>query len=343
MAGSRGAGGQGSGGRGLGLAPGREFDLIRSFFPAAGAAPRADVTVGPGDDCAVVGGGIALSCDMSVEGVHFRREWLSEREIGYRAAAAALSDLAAVAARPIGLLASVALPRGDAEATAAALMEGVTNAAERVGAGVLGGDMSATPGPLVLDITVIGEAKDPVLRCGATPGDSVWVTGDLGGAAAAVTQWLRGETPATELRERFAAPVPRTREALWLHRHRLLHALLDLSDGLAGDVGHLAAASGVAIVLDSAAVPIHPAVRRMAGSADEAFRLAVAGGEDYEICFTAAAGAVESLVAGFQSEFGLRLSRAGWVEEGTGVFLQRRGGGREALALGGFQHFGGAR
>jgi thiamine-monophosphate kinase len=323
-----------------GLAPGREFDLIRRFFPAEGVAQRADVAVGPGDDCAVVvGDGIALSCDISIEGVHFRRNWLSDREIGYRAAAAALSDLAAVAARPIGLLASVALPTGEPQSTAVALMEGVAEAAERSGAVVLGGDMSGTPGVLVVDITVAGEARDAALRVGARPGDAIWVTGDLGAAAASVALWLRGETPEPALRERFAAPVPRTREALWLHRNGVLTALLDLSDGLAGDVAHIAAASRVAVVLDRAAVPIHPAVHHAASSPEEAFRLAVAGGEDYELCFTAAAGAVEPLVERFQQEFQLPLRRVGTVEEGEGVFLDGGAGSREPLAFGGFQHF----
>ncbi|HEV2145844.1 MAG TPA: AIR synthase related protein, partial [Longimicrobiaceae bacterium] len=118
---------------GLPLARGAEFDLIRRLVVNPGE-PRPDVRVGVGDDCAVVAGnGIALSCDMSVEGVHFRREWLSFREIGYRAAAAALSDLAAVAARPIGVLVSLALPSGDAGDPAAEVMAGVREVTEAVG------------------------------------------------------------------------------------------------------------------------------------------------------------------------------------------------------------------
>ncbi|HEX2188489.1 MAG TPA: AIR synthase related protein [Longimicrobiaceae bacterium] len=179
---------------GLPLAPGAEFALIRRFVPR-GQPARADVLVGPGDDCAVVAGGIALSTDMSVEGVHFRRDWLSPREIGWRAAAAALSDLAAVAARPIGVLVSLALPAGDAGDPAVELMAGVREAAEAVGGAVLGGDVARTTGPLVVDVTVVGEARNPVLRSGARRGDEVWVTGALGGAAAAVRAWLAGGEP----------------------------------------------------------------------------------------------------------------------------------------------------
>jgi thiamine-monophosphate kinase len=325
---------------GLGLGPGREFDLIRGFF--AGTAPRSrpDIAVGPGDDCAVViARGIALSSDMSVENIHFRRDWLSEAEIGYRATAAALSDLAAVAARPIGVLASLALPDRDTDG-AANVMQGVRRAAEHVGAALLGGDLSGTEGPLVLDITVVGEAAEPVLRNGARPGDELWVTGELGGAAAAVAQWLRGEAPDEGARQRFAAPEPRTREALWLRERGVLHALIDLSDGLAGDAAHLAAASGVAVILDGDTLPVHPSVARVAATADEALQLAAAGGEDYELAFAAPPGRVDTLAEAFRGEFGIRLTRVGRVEEGEGVVIESRRPSGGAVPLTGFQHFG---
>jgi len=325
----------------LGLAPGGEFDLIRSFFPDTASAARADIPVGVGDDCAVVAGaGIAISCDMSVEGVHFRRDWLDDREVGFRAAASALSDLAAVAARPIGLLAALALPEHGAQECARALMRGITEAAATVGAAVLGGDVTRTEGPLVIDITVVGEAGEPVLRSGAAAGDEFWVTGLLGGAAVAVSQLLGEESVDPEARVRFAAPEPRTREAVWLRERGVLRSLVDLSDGLAGDAAHIAAASGVAIVLDADAVPIHPAALR-ATSADHALRLALGGGEDYELCFSAAPGAVAVVAEAFAREFGVPLTRVGRVEAGEGVHLEGRGVARQPLAFGGFQHFTG--
>src|SRR5690606_14592184 len=133
------------------LGPGPEFDLIRQFLARAGAtaSPAADaVQVGPGDDCTVVDG-IALSTDLSVEGIHFRREWLEPEEIGYRAAAAALSDLAAVAAQPIGVLCSLACAGDDAAAYGPRVMDGVRSAAADVGAALLGGDLARSPGPLL--------------------------------------------------------------------------------------------------------------------------------------------------------------------------------------------------
>lgn len=325
----------------LRLAPGAEFDLIRRFLPHAPRLGRSDVRVGPGDDCAVVvGNGVAVSVDLSIEGVHFRRAWLTPEEIGCRAASAALSDLAAMAARPIGLLAALAVPEADAGDFAAAVMDGARDAAARVGAVVLGGDLTRSPGPVILDFAVLGEAPDPVLRSGATAGDDVWVTGELGGAAVAVARLLRGEAPAEDARLRFACPLPRVPEALWLRERGVPRAMIDLSDGLAGDAAHLAAASGVAVLLDPDAVPIAAAALEDAASRAEALRYAVAGGEDYELCFAAAPGAVEPLREGFAAEFGVPLTRVGRIAEGEGVAWEADGS-RRALDLEGFQHFRG--
>ena len=321
------------------LAPGAEFDLIRRFLPRH-APERPDVRVGPGDDCAVIAGdGIALSTDLSVEGVHFRRDWLSLREIGCRATAAALSDLAAVAARPIGVLASLALPHADAGAHAVQLMDGVRRAADHAGAALLGGDVARTPGPLVIDVTVVGEAGSPVLRSGASVGDEVWVTGELGASALYVRQMLAGDAPDAAARACYAAPRPRIREARWLAERGLPSAMIDLSDGLAGDAAHLSAASGAAVLLAAELVPVHPAVRRHARSPDDALRLALTGGEDYELCFTAPLGAVEPHCRGFEEAFGVRLSCVGRVGGGDGVWWTSPEGHRTPLELRGYQHF----
>lgn len=322
------------------LASGPEFDLIRRFLPRHAPA-RPDVRVGPGDDCAVVAGdGIAISTDLSVEGVHFRRDWLSLREAGSRAAAAALSDLAAVAARPVGVLASLALPKVDAGAHAVQVMEGVRRAADQAGAALLGGDVARTAGPLVIDVTVVGEAAHPVLRSGAAVGDEVWVTGELGASALYVAQMLAGAEPDAAARERYAAPVPRVREARWLAERALPTAMIDLSDGLAGDAAHLSAASGAAVLLAAELIPVHPAVLRRAPSAEEALRLAMTGGEDYELCFTAALGAVEPHVRDFEDAFRLRLTCVGRVGGGDGVWWTTPEGQRTPLGLAGYQHFG---
>jgi thiamine-monophosphate kinase len=297
------------------------------------------VLVGPGDDCAVVRGGpLALTVDLSVEGVHFRRAWLAPRDIGYRSAMAALSDLAAAAATPIGVLAAIAVPAEGAAAFAADIAAGVADAAAACGAVVLGGDLTRSPGPIIVDIVAVGEALAPVSRSGVAPGDELWVTGELGGAAAAVARWLADAVPSMDAIERFARPVARTAEAIWLAERGLMRAAIDLSDGLAGDAGHLAAASGCAIVLEAALLPIHGAASA-AGDDAAARALALGGGDDYELCFAAPQDAVAPHRAAFERAFGVRLTRVGSAEQGAGVHLRGADGGRQPLATRAFNHF----
>lgn len=328
------------------LGPGPEFDMIRSFLDGLpGDGPG--VLLGPGDDCAVVTGqGIAVTTDMVVEDVHFRRDWLPAEDIGYHGAAGALSDLAAVAARPIGVLASLALGPGDEEEVGRAVMAGVARAAADVGAIVLGGDLTRSPGPIVLDITALGDVDEAVRRSGAKPGDEVWVTGRLGAAAAAVRAWLSGETPTAEARAAFARPAPRTREARWLAERSVPTAMVDLSDGVAGDAGHIAAASGVRVVLRAAALPVAEAARAdasgagasgAAATAADAIALAATGGEDYELCFTSRPGAVRAIEPEFRETFGLPLTRVGRVEAGSGAVVVDEAG--EAMHMRAFQHW----
>lgn len=313
------------------LGPGPEFDLIRRFVGAErGGEAHPRVLVGPGDDCAVLSAGkLAVSADLSVEGIHFRRAWLAPEEIGWRAAAAAISDLAAMAASPLGVLVSVAAAPADAGDFAAGVMAGVRDAARQVGATLLGGDTTRSPGPLVLDVMVLGEAESPVLRAGADPGDELWVTGALGGAAAAVHALVRDRQPDPACRRPFARPEPRIFEALWLAERGLARAMLDLSDGIGGDAAHLAAASGVAVVLAPDRLPRHPC------ASDEQ---ALGGGEDFELLFAARPGSVDAHVAEFRARWGLPLTRVGRVEAGEGVWTER-GGARTLLAGVGFQHF----
>jgi thiamine-monophosphate kinase len=340
------------------LGPGAEFDLIRRFLGAGPADGARGVRVGPGDDCAVVAGdGIALTVDMAVEDVHFRRAWLEPAEIGFHAAAAALSDLAAMAARPLGVLASLALGPGDEEEYGARVMAGVAAAATDAGGALLGGDLTRSPGPLVVDIVAVGEAAKPVLRSGARPGDELWVTGRLGAAAAAVAAWLHDHEPSPDARAAFVRPAPRIREALWLAERGIPTAMVDLSDGIAGDAGHIAAASGVRVVVRADALPVAAAAATLGPA--EGVRLAAAGGQDYELCFTARAGTVEGIAGEFGEAFGVELTRVGDVL-GLGTAGEGGGGGGgkaggeagggvggaelvdgagETLVLEGFQHW----
>lgn len=292
------------------LGGGREFDLIRGFL--AGARSRPELQVGAGDDCAVLTvAPFAISTDLSVEHVHFRRDWLAAEEIGYRAAVAALSDLAAVAAEPVAALVSFAFADADADAWAPAVMQGVNEALAEYDVALAGGDVTRADSA-VIDVVVIGKADPFLLRSGARTGDSIWVTGTLGGAAAAVAHWLEGAEPAPALRERFARPRARIAEAAVIRAQAT--ACIDLSDGVAGDAGHIAAASGCRLVIDARLLPVH---------AGATLAQALSGGEDYELCFTMPPGITPDIGA----------TRIGVVVTGSGVEIVNGPAGA------GFDHF----
>ena len=283
---------------GLGL----EFDRIRAIASALGSS-AADL----GDDCAFLPGGWCVSLDVSTEGTHFRRDWLDPAEIGWRAAMAALSDLAAVGAAAEALLVGLSAPGNEPVDVIAAIMRGVGAAAREVGATVVGGDLTRAS-DLSLAVTVMGRADRPVRRRGAIPGDGIWLTGSLGGSRAAWSAWTAGRHPEPEPRRRFARPMARIAEG---RRLAVLGAtaMLDLSDGLAGDLGHLAAASGVGLVVELEGLPLSEGVAAeavFAGQPPEVF--AAMGGEDFEL--------VATLPPGVD---GAPLIRIGSVVAGSGV------------------------
>lgn len=330
----------GPSGKRVRLGPGAEFDLIRRFVGDDEALPK-EVRIGPGDDAAVLDDGWIVTTDLSVEDVHFRRAWITDEEIGWRAGAVALSDLAAMAATPVALLVSLAAPvggdpTGDGGVDLDAVNRGLRRVAEAVGAAVIGGDLSRSPGPLFVDVVALGRSGWPVQRDGAEPGDDVWVTGTLGASAAAVELWESGRAPSEALRSAFARPEPRIEAACCLVEHEVVDALIDLSDGLAGDAGHIAAASGVRIVLEEELIPVDPAVLEAFGL-DRGRELALHGGEDYELCFVTDPGIVD--VSYFQERHGLTLTRVGSVVAGSGVALRSATGEEREIERGGFDHW----
>ena len=314
----------------LGGGPGGEFDRLRAIFATLGAAGR-DL----GDDCALlpVGGRtLAISIDLSLEGVHFRTDWLSFPEIGWRATAAALSDLAAEGAEPVGVLVSVGLPgkgRGPVKGRrdpATEIMRGVGAAARSVGASVLGGDLVRSPRYLV-DVCVLGFAQRPMRRSGARPGDGLWVTGRLGGAGLALAALRAGRRLAPAVRRRFAHPTPRITAGRWLAR-RGARAMIDISDGLAGDAGHLAAASGVGIEIALEQVPCWPGVASLA---------AVGSGEEYELLVAMPRSFGDAGASAFRRATGLPLTQIGRCVSRKG--LRMADDGRLITPPRGFDHF----
>jgi thiamine-monophosphate kinase len=326
-----------------GLGPGREFDWIRGVLEGA-PTHSPQVPVGPGDDAAVVAPDLVLSTDMAIEGVHFQLDWISPEEAGARAVAAALSDLAAMAARVVGILVSVGVPGGDGPARGRALMAGARAEIERWDGILLGGDLTRSPSGLLLDVVAVGRTEAPLLRAGAVPGDELWVTGTLGAAAAAVALWKADRTPSAGLRDRFVSPRPRIGPARWLVREAGARAGLDLSDGLAGDAGHLAAASRVGVELDLGRLPLHPELAQVdLPSGTDSLALALHGGEDYELLVAIPpAGLPSGKVEVFRERFDLSLTRIGRVVEGRGVSALPPGGGPASpLVGGGFDHLKG--
>ncbi len=296
----------------IALGPGREFDVIRDLVRRWGTAAH-----GIGDDAAVLdvpaGARLVASTDATVERVHFRRDWLSPAEIGYRAATAALSDLAAMAASPLAMLVALVVPESW-RYVVGELGDGLGEAARSFGAPITGGNLTGGS-ELAITVTVLGSATHVLHRDGAKPGDSLYVTGTLGGPGAALRAWERGQAPRDEHRARFARPSARIREAEWLAAHGA-HAAIDVSDGLLADARHLAIASGVAACLELDAVP-----RVAAVAPDEA----LGSGEEYEILV--AAPRLDEHA--FAKAFGLPLTRVGGVEprgaEPAGVRVRSRG------------------
>lgn len=325
------------------LARGPEADRIRAFADAVGGPDVPDARLPPGDDAVSFGlredEAVVLTSDACTEGVHFRREWVGWEAIGHRSAAAALSDLAACAARPVGVLISVLLPPELDASVLTALGRGVGACLEEAGTALLGGDLSSSESGVTLDVVAAGGAEAPVGRDAARPGDELWVTGELGGAGAAVADWNSGLEPEPAARRAFSRPTPRLREALWLRERVELHAMIDLSDGLATDLRHVAAASGVGGELEEAALPLAAPLRDY-GNREQARKIALAAGEDYELLFAAPPGEVEGLRPAFEEAHGVELTRVGTVRREEGVILRAPGGEGRPLALSGFDHFG---
>lgn len=303
------------------LGPGREFDLVRALLAEWGKSAQHI-----GDDAAIIsvpeGEKLVVTTDTSVDGIHFRHEWLNHFEIGYRATAAALSDLAAMAARPLGILIALTLPEAD-RLEARGLAIGIREGASAVLCPIVGGDLSAGKA-LSLTITALGAVAKPLSRSGAKPGQRVYVTGHLGGPAAAVRAWRAGKEPSGPERARFANPVPRIEPAIGLAR-RGASSAIDISDGLVADLAHVAAASGVSIEIDLNRIPRTAGVTPMQ---------AANSGEEYEIVVTAPRIDTEEFVA----EFGLALTEIGRVVAGP-VGVELLDEGHKVSAPPGFDHF----
>lgn len=315
-----------------------EFDLIRRFF----TRPAASAVLGVGDDAALLqvsaGKLLAVSSDMLVAGRHFLAD-TDPYLLGHKTLAVNLSDLAAIGATPRWVTLALALPAVD-ESWLTAFSRGFFDLADRFGVELVGGDTTA--GPLNLCVTIFGETgTQPLRRDLAQAGDDIWVSGDLGGAALGLAH-LQGEVvlndgdTATCL-ARLHQPEPRIALGLALATLPRV-AAIDISDGFLADLGHILERSGVGATIELMQLPAHPALQPMLPDSALARRCLLAGGDDYELCFTAPSQAASQIISAAQAA-GVCVSRAGCVTEHAGLRVLDQNGLQLPIKERGFDHF----
>ena len=335
-----------------------ENRMLSRFRELAGAALTGSVLFGPGDDAAAIrvqpGRVLLMTCDMMVEHVHFRREWATPEQIGWKAMVQNISDIAAMGGEPAGAVASLAAPSDLPSDIPEEIARGLIAAASEFGAALVGGDLVGSPGPIVVDVALTGWVEEDLMlrRRGARPGDAILITGALGASAAGLgvlQQGIHGDgLPAgrmvgpPEIARALQAhhtPRPRLAEARIIAQSRLVTAMMDLSDGLADDLPRLCAESGVGARIRCDRIPVDPACRAFAsGIGKTALEMATAGGEDYELLLTCPPDAVARLAAAVQERTGTPLTAIGeMVEEQEVVFLDSAG--RPIFPGSGFDHF----
>jgi thiamine-monophosphate kinase len=326
-----------------------EHALIARLRARVPAAPSW-VTIGIGDDAAAIapdhGEQVVLTTDSLVEGVHFDRAWTPMEAVGHKALAVNLSDLAAMGAAPRGVLLGLSLPASLAVADFDACVDGFLALAARTRTPLIGGNITRSPGPITIDVTAVGSARARrlVTRAGGRPGDALYVTGQVGAAAAGLSV-LRAGLPRAGLDAdladcvaRYERPEPRLKAGLLASRSRAVNAGIDLSDGLADGVRQLAEASRAGVVIEADAVPVHPgACAWAARDGHDPITAALAGGEDYELLFAVPRRRTRAFLAAAGRWGGLAVTRIGQLTKERGTWMER-GGRREPLPAA-FVHF----
>ena len=292
------------------------------------------VVVGIGDDAAVLnlpaGYQALVTTDLSIEGVHFRRDWHPAEAVGHRCLARGLSDIAAMGGEPVAAFLSLGLPKALPQSWADRFLRGFEKLARKFRVPLGGGDVAESPGGVLADIVVLGRVPrgKALLRSGARPGNAIYVTGELGGSAAALEKLRRDGRAQRRGSASEAAhfyPQPRLAVGRWLRQRRLATAAIDLSDGLSTDLGHICEESRVGAVVSEDSIPRANGVR---------LELALHGGEDYELLFTAPASRrVPQRIAG------VRVTKIGQIVKGRGMWLVDARGKRQRLEPRGWEHF----
>jgi thiamine-monophosphate kinase len=306
------------------------IERIRARIPP----PPSFVVVGIGDDAAVIEPGRnlleVLTTDSQVEGVHFDQTFVGAADIGHKALAVNLSDLAAMGASPRVALLSLVLPPGMPVASVDALLDGLTALAARARISIVGGNIARSPGPLIVDVTATGSVhrRRILTRAGAHAGDDLYVTGALGGAAAGLRMLRQNATSAGLAVDRYRRPEPRTRFGVMLGRNRAARACVDLSDGLADGIRQIGEASGLGAIVEVDALPIEDG----ATLCD-----ALGGGEDYELLFAVSPRMRSRLKNARRLASDLTVTRIGRLTTNRAMLMSRNGSTEELPA--GFEHF----
>ena len=312
-----------------------EFEIIDLF--RGGGHSHDWVQQGIGDDCAVldIGGdrSLLVTTDLLIEGVHFLQDTISPWQLGWKAMAVNISDIAAMGATPRAAFAAAGLVPGVDAAYLEALRDGMMACAARYGVDLLGGDTSRAPRDAVLCLTLLGTAArdQVVLRSGARPGDVAFLGGPVGLSAAGL--WLlaegreRGSRMDVEHRERLLKahlePQPQVDLGRWLAQRGFASAMMDVSDGVLQDLGHICRASGVGALVAGEFLPVDRALVQAgaSGCCEQPWRFALSGGEDYVLLFTAPAEHQDEIEAGARHELGIELIPFAWIEPEPGLRL----------------------
>jgi thiamine-monophosphate kinase len=319
-----------------------EFGLIARI--AERVAPRQGVEIGIGDDAAVTrpveGCHTLVTTDMLVEGVHFDLSWCAPVTLGRKSLSVNLSDIAAMGGEPRYFLLSMAIPPTFPIAFLDDFTKGMLEKADEFDVSLIGGDTCSSKAGLVLSITVFGEQRPEriIRRAGARPGDLLFVTGTLGDSALGLKMLQQGESGGFAT-ERHLDPSPRVREGLALATALLPTAMIDVSDGLAADLGHILASSEVGARLQVQQIPLSPFFKeKCTPLTDEILSLALAGGEDYELLFTVPPSRADQVNPLF-AKLGTQVTQIGEITSGSGLALITEEGREFALDKKGFNHF----
>jgi thiamine-monophosphate kinase len=315
-----------------------EFEFIHWIQQQAGCGGH--LSLGIGDDCSIqpqqAKYDLLTSTDLLIEDIHFKREWTSMFDLGRKSAAVNISDIAAMGGTPQSLFLGIGRPKTISDTNIQEFLSGFLAEIKTYGAVLAGGDSCASPGPLMISVTVQGKVLtgDAICRQGASYGDAIYVSGSLGDSALALYQLQNGQQPDPFLSQRFHTPTPQVVLGQELSKRQLATAMLDVSDGLLADLGHILDASEVGAELNISEIPVSKSFQKELDRDSTLIDLALAGGEDYELVFTSPLKDLDR-----QINLPHPVTRIGSISQDSGLRIWKSSGELYQYQRGGFDHF----